>query len=234
MSKRVSHQPTKQSKQDRRRDRREEQRLRAQQQMRAARNRRTATIVGSLVVVVLVVAGAVFFLTRPAAPTTSVAAPPTSSDTADTLNTPVDNIPCDQLEHSDEHVHQHLSIYINGSQVQIPANIGIVTSPSDPTNATCFYWIHTHTSDGFIHVEAPSNKLLTLGNFIHIWGQQFSQLQFPSELDQTNGWQAYIDGKPYKGDFHDIVLSSHQIITLAFQSPNIKPDTVINWGDLTQ
>ena len=44
--------------------------------------------------------------------------------------------------------------------------------------------------------------------------------------------QAYVDGKPYKGDFHKIPLKAHTLITLAYNSPNVKPDTTYNWNGL--
>src|SRR2546426_867830 len=64
----------------------------------------------------------------------------------------VDGVSCDRGEHSDYHIHQHASIYINGKLVTVPANIGIASDSS------CLYWIHTHSSDGIIHIEAPQDK----------------------------------------------------------------------------
>jgi hypothetical protein len=79
--------------------------------------------------------------------------------------------------------------YVNGKQVSVPAGIGIAS------DNTCFYWLHTHTSDGVIHIEAPSGRSFTLGNFLDIWGDRFTQLGYPSQLDQSAGWQVYVDGK---------------------------------------
>src|SRR5918912_1370095 len=84
-------------------------------------------------------------------------------------------------------------------------------------------------STGFIHIEAPKDQNFKLGNFIHIWGKQFSQLNYQVELDQTDGWQAFVDGKPYSGDFHNMVLKSHMVITLAYRSTDIHPDTTYPW-----
>src|SRR5258707_15787 len=43
-------------------------------------------------------------------------------------------------------------------------------------------------------------------DFLDIWSSHFSQLGYPSELNQTTGWQVYVDGKPFTGDFHTIAL----------------------------
>ena len=90
--------------------------------------------------------------------------------------------------------------------------------------------MHTHDTTGVLHIEAPQGREFTLGNFFHIWGGQFPQLKYPLELEQSgSSWQVYVDGKPYTGDFHNLVLKSHMVITLAYQSPNIQPDTTYDW-----
>lgn len=151
---------------------------------------------------------------------------PQSQTVVNPLYPNVDTISCDQLEQTAFHIHAHLSIYVNGKQVSIPAGIGIASDNS------CFYWLHTHTSDGVIHIEAPSGRSFTLGNFLDIWGDRFTQLGYPSQLDQSAGWQVYVDGKPFAGDFRAIPLTAHSLITLAYESPGVKPDTVFNWGGL--
>ncbi len=35
----------------------------------------------------------------------------------------------------------------------------------------CFYWLHTHTEDGIIHIESPVQRTFTLGHFFAIWGR---------------------------------------------------------------
>jgi hypothetical protein len=215
MGKQITHQQTKQ---DQRRERREEQQRREQQRLRVAKTRRIV-IIGAVAALVIAITAVVYFIfainlgqnTRPGAP--------------------VDGISCDQLEHSTVHYHAHVSIYINGTAVQIPANVGISTIS---TEATCFYWMHTHTDDGIIHIEAPSQQPYTLGNFFHIWSEQFPQLGYLLQLGDSHGWTAYVNGQPYKGDFRSIPLQSHMLVTLVYNSPNAKPDIVYNWGHLTK
>lgn len=137
----------------------------------------------------------------------------------------VDQIPCDQTEQVASHFHAHLSIIIAGQPILIPAAIGIASQG-------CLYWLHTHTTDGILHIEAPHPLALTLGNFLDIWKQRFSQSAYPSVLDQTTGWQAYVDGKSYSGNFRAITLKAHMLITLAYQSPGVQPDAVYNWANL--
>ncbi len=80
---------------------------------------------------------------------------PTSTVTA---YPPVDGISCDQGEHSDYHIHVHVTMYINDQSVTIPAHVGIAPDGS------CIYWLHTHDTSGIIHVEAPSSFDVTLND----------------------------------------------------------------------
>ena len=121
-------------------------------------------------------------------------------------------------------MHAHLAIYINGKAVPVSEAIGITSR--------CIYWLHTHDTSGVIHIESPTQKTYTLGNFLDLWQQQFSQLHYPAQLDQSTGWQVYVNGKLNTGSFRSIPLNTHVLITLAYQSPGIKPDTVFKWGDL--
>ena len=65
---------------------------------------------------------------------------------------------------------------------QIPFGVGIgqpwQVSDSDEgpfvTDGSCFYWIHTHTEDGIIHIESPVRRTFTLGDFFAIWQQPLS------------------------------------------------------------
>ena len=141
-------------------------------------------------------------------------------------NPTIDGISCDAGEGSVQHIHSHLTIYVNGSQSTIPANIGIAT------DGTCYYWLHTHnipSDSGVIHIEAPVTNTFTVGNFTDIWSKQFSQLNYPTELDQKTGWQVYVNGKLYAGDWRNIPLTAHAAITMAYNSPNVKPDTSFNF-----
>lgn len=139
---------------------------------------------------------------------------------------PVDGVSCDSSEQSNFHIHANLTIYINGKQTAPPPGIGIA-----PDNS-CIYWLHTHNTDGMIHIEAPGGSSITLKNLLDIWSGHFSQLGYPGELNQTARWQVYVDGKPFKGNFHTIPLRAHTVITLAYNSPGVHPNTNINWNGL--
>lgn len=142
----------------------------------------------------------------------------------------VDNISCDQLEHSTTHYHAGLQIIYNGIPVTaFPGNVGRLS--------TCFYWLHSHVeSPGVIHIEAPKERTFTLGNFFDIWAKS---LGTPEPLDRTHvstftltpeqKMVIYVDsadGKGpqlYEGDPRAIVLKAHEVITIEITPPAVTP-----------
>ena len=131
---------------------------------------------------------------------------------------------CDSMEHGTYHIHVHFSIYINGKLLNIPAGIGIAADGS------CFYWMHTHNEDGIIHIEAPGKvHNVALDDFITIWQEGFSKLNFPPQMLDQTGWNIWVNGKPFDGvvtsPLHtEVTFHSHDAITMEYGSPNPPPD----------
>lgn len=115
------------------------------------------------------------------------------------------------------HTHSHLSLFVNGKQLQIPQYIGIVPTGE---RTVCLYWIHTHDPSGVIHVEAPEIHEYTLGNFFDIWGEDLRS-------DQVGPYHgpvtAFVNGGKYDGDVAQIPLRAHQQITLEVGTPVVPP-----------
>ncbi|GCE28851.1 hypothetical protein KDA_43350 [Dictyobacter alpinus] len=223
---RTNPQSVKQNRRDKQM-RREAERLREQQRQR----RKTGLIVGTIVLVVAIMGVFIWRGMASGVSTTNTASTPdttatNSQSSATTPYAPLNGITCDTQEQLAYHVHAHLSMYIDGKPVAVPQTIGIASDNS------CIYWLHTHDTSGIIHIESPTQKKYTLGDFTQLWGKRFSNLQYEPKLDQATGWKAYVDGKPYSGDFHNIELQSHTLVTLAYNSPDVKPDTTYAWQGL--
>jgi hypothetical protein len=141
---------------------------------------------------------------------------------------PVDGISCDTAEQVVYHIHAHLAVYTNGKARIIPEGIGIVpptqivqTSAGPFVGAgKCFYWLHSHTPDGIIHVESPSQRVYTLGNYFDIWNQPLS----PTQVGPAHGAvTAYVDGQPVTGDPRSIPFTPHTLIQLDVGSASPGP-----------
>ena len=90
----------------------------------------------------------------------------------------------------------------------------------------CYYWLHTHTNDGVIHVESPTQRLYTLGDFFDIWRQPLG----PTRVGPATGpVTAYVDGKAYPGGPRGVVLREHADIQLDVGSP-VAPPQPVDWS----
>ncbi len=201
-------------------------------QRRAARTKTFAIIAVSLVVILIgsLVIYFAYHATHPAAQGVSSSQTYTEAIYNSDYQ-PIDNIYCDAGEGSVLHIHVHASIYINGQPSLIPQYVGIPTD-SQTGQSTCFYWLHTHDTSGVVHIESPITSTFAFGQFLQVWNRGFNSLGFPSQLLLTDGWTVYVNGQVYKGDFNNIQLQAHTLITMAYNSPNVKPDTTYAWNGL--
>ena len=145
----------------------------------------------------------------------------------------VDGIHCNTSEQVAYHVHAHLTVYVNGELRPVPPGIGIVLPVATQTAngpiygaSSCYYWLHVHAQDGVIHIESPSVKHYTLGNFFDIWGQHLSSTQVGPE---TGTLTVFVDGRPYNGNPAAILLESHEDIQIDVGTPVVPPQKV-DWS----
>lgn len=138
---------------------------------------------------------------------------------------PVNGIRCDRMEGQKMHIHQHLAIFDRGKPVPIPDDVG------RPLFAGCFYWLHTHTSDGIIHVESPVFRDFTLRDFFAIWAEPLSRTQIAgAKLRPGEKLTIWIDGHLYGGDPRSIPLTNHEDITIDVGKPANKPPPFTAWN----
>jgi hypothetical protein len=144
----------------------------------------------------------------------------------------VDGIGCSAGEQTLFHIHAHLTIFVNGSARQVPAGIGIPgaqvqSTPSGPFigSGNCFYWLHTHATDGIIHIESPVTRAYTLGNFFDEWGQPLG----PDQVGPARGKVTVIyNGQVYHGNPRNLTLTAHAQIQLEVGTPLVAPQS-ISW-----
>lgn len=149
--------------------------------------------------------------------------------------TPAAGIPCDLLEHTQVHYHAALQILNQGNPVDIPTGVG--------RSIGCFYWLHMHDFEpGIIHVEAPSGRTFTLGDFFAVWSawggvtQPLDSTRIAS-VTLTAGQKliAYVDPgddsgpQVFGGDPKTIVLKNREEITLEITPPVVVPPPAFSW-----
>jgi hypothetical protein len=105
-----------------------------------------------------------------------------------------------------EHIHPHLTIIIGGVRQVIPAGIGLGPSGALP--------IHTHTSDGTLHVESTKRLPFTLGDFFRIWGPPFSRTNLLGHhATPGDPIRMTVDGRPSHA-FGSLLLHDQQQIII--------------------
>jgi len=138
-----------------------------------------------------------------------------------TVDPTINGIPCQSNEQLAVHYHAHLSIIVDGSENTLPPTVGI-----DQTTQ-CLYWIHTHATDGVIHIEAPkasAARKFTLGDIFDVWGKPLSNTQVGATvLTKDQKLVMYVDGKAYTGNPRSIVLAAHTLVVLEVTPPTVTP-----------
>jgi hypothetical protein len=131
----------------------------------------------------------------------------------------VNGIRCETMEQVAYHIHAHLAVLVNRVERPIPEGIGIAPPRVEATPATgpfvssgsCFYWLHAHTADGIIHIESPTQRKYTLGDWFAIWGQPLNANQVATA---TGPVIAYVNGRQFFDDPATIPLVNHVLIQL--------------------
>jgi hypothetical protein len=154
-------------------------------------------------------------------------AQPARAQSATPRGEPVAGISCDAMEGSRIHIHQHLTILDHGHPVAIPLNVG------RPSDKACLYWVHTHTPDGVIHIEAPQFRAFTLGDFFAIWGERLTRTQASSaHAAKGQTLRVWVNGSRYTGDPRAIPLAVHTDIVIEAGPPFPTPPKFTTWGTL--
>jgi hypothetical protein len=103
------------------------------------------------------------------------------------------------------HIHQHLDVFVDGKHVTVPAEIGIFGNQFITE-------VHTHDTSGVIHVESPTIKTFSLGQFFGEWTVLLNQNCLGRYCGNLH-W--YVNGKAQTGNPATLALSQHQEIVIA-------------------
>jgi hypothetical protein len=110
------------------------------------------------------------------------------------------------------HIHQHLDVFVNGKPQPVPQGIGIY-------DGQFLTELHTHDATGIMHVESPTNRHFSLGQFFGVWGVRLTADCVGGYCRQVTPWTVYVNGQPYSGDPAALVLREHQEIAFVIGTP---------------
>ncbi|MGZ4308973.1 MAG: hypothetical protein ACXVFC_08685 [Gaiellaceae bacterium] len=117
------------------------------------------------------------------------------------------------------HIHQHLDIFVNGKHEPVPALIGIYANQF-------LTQLHTHDASGIIHVESPTKRTFTLGDFFGVWGVRLTDKCIGGYCRPKTAWTMYVNGHPFTGNPSTLILKRHQEIVFAIgKRPKTIPST---------
>jgi hypothetical protein len=122
------------------------------------------------------------------------------------------------------HTHEHLDVFVHGTRVTVPATIGI-----DPAGQFIAP-LHTHDASGVIHVESPTQRAFSLGQFFDVWGVLFTRDCVGSLCSSgADHLRVYVDGQEAAGDPRRLELFSHEQIVVTYgtdaELPSPIPDS---------
>jgi hypothetical protein len=143
----------------------------------------------------------------------------------------IDGIACQAGEQVAFHVHAHLRIVVRGESRQVPAGVGVAPpyeveqTPAGPfvAGGSCFTWLHTHAADGIVHIESPTKRTYTLGEFFDVWGQPLDRLRVGPARGAVT---ALFNGRIFTGDPRRIPLLAHTQIELEVGRPLVAPEQI--------
>jgi hypothetical protein len=119
------------------------------------------------------------------------------------------------------HEHANVQVFVNGEPQPVPQSIGI------PADAPPLASLHTHTSDGLVHVESSQVRDFTLGEFFDVWGVFLSETCVGAHC--TDGQEeliVFLDGQRVSGPIRDVVLDDQSVVVVTFGTPDQLPDPI--------
>lgn len=117
------------------------------------------------------------------------------------------------------HLHEHLSISIDGRAVTVPAHLGI-DEAADRISP-----IHTHDRTGILHVESPVRRTFRLGQLFTEWDVALAAGRVGGYRDGRDGVRVamFVDRRPYAGDPRGIVLRERQDLDVVVTTDGSDP-----------
>jgi len=206
---------------DRKRALREERLARERAAAKARRRRRAFTAVSGTIVGLAAVVGLVLVMVHSASQTAALpgiqATDPPWAPSYDGLSQRITDLGFPPNGNESFHIHALLHVFVKGSPVAAPANIGITSGVESP--------LHTHDTSGVIHIEAGEPHTFTLADFFAVWGVKLSATQLGGLTNHgSDTVQVYVNGQQAT-DGPATALEAKANIVVAYGAPGSFPTT---------
>lgn len=189
---------------------------------RAQRRRRLwigAASAATVIAIGVVVAAVITAQTPSAAVAATTAPPPWPAPSDPEARAKAAGLTVARMEGSALHIHQHLSITVDGQQVPVPANLGV-----DPRQGSMSA-LHTHDTSGIIHVESPKVASFTLGQLFTEWGVKLGSHQIAGYRDGAGDRRVslFVNGAAVTTALPKLRLRDQQDIAIVVTSGTTRP-----------
>ncbi|HKW60794.1 MAG TPA: hypothetical protein VJR46_13675 [Candidatus Dormibacteraeota bacterium] len=146
----------------------------------------------------------------------------------------VDGVPCLRNDLPARHIHVHLTVFLDGSEVTVPAGIGVgkpwgYNPPGFIATGGCFAWIHTHDATGVVHIFTEEGRTFTLGQLFEVWGRP---LGAGHALGYTGPLAVLTGGRAFTGDPRSLALTPYEDIVLELGTPPATPPRPYDFGTM--
>jgi hypothetical protein len=125
------------------------------------------------------------------------------------------------------HIHQHLDIFVDGKHVTVPQFSGIKLNKEG--NLDFITELHTHATDGIIHLESPVAQSYSLGQFFGAWGLNLSSNCIGGLCSPPGQIKFYVNGNQITGNPVRLVLQQHDEIAIVYGKPPATIPSSYNW-----
>ena len=145
------------------------------------------------------------------APGRTTAAPwsaPVSNVTALIRRAGLEALPSERLEY---HIHAHLDVFVDGDEMDVPANIGIDLSGGQ---LQAIAPLHTHDTTGLIHVENAEPASFYLSQLFNEWDVRLDTTCVGGYCRPAKDWAIYVDGVKDTRDPAKIEFGAHREIAV--------------------
>jgi endonuclease YncB( thermonuclease family) len=120
------------------------------------------------------------------------------------------------------HNHTRVEIWVNGEQVEVPANVGFDEARRH------FSPLHTHEVGGIFHTESADPNFSTdLGTVFDVWGLRLTSDcvgAYCAEGDKQV--RVFVDGEPVTGDPRDVPIDDLSVIVVTYGNESQLPDPI--------